>query len=174
MLLRLRRVALLVSLLLLSWQSRAQTTVVTFDNPAPAGVSDSYLNGTFQGIAFGTNQWRWSSPYASDPSNHIYFGSSSGTSRTITFSPAPRTLESLRVYTVTAGTLPLTAGANPPVTRSVTVGSLQTVTTGWSIGATTVTINFSAGDSIGVDDITYRVPGAPTDTTPPSVAINAP
>ena len=59
----------------------AQTsTVVTFDNPAPPGSPDSLLNGIFQGIDFGTSQWRWSGPYGADPTNSVYFASSSGTS----------------------------------------------------------------------------------------------
>ena len=169
-----RRITLLTGLLLLSWQTCAQTTVVTFDSPAPPGSPDSYLNGTYQGIAFGTNQWRWSGPYAADPTNNIYFGSSSGTSRGFIFSPAPRILDSIRVYTVANGTLVLSDGVNAPVTRSITTGSLQSVATGWLLGSTNVTINFTAGDTLGVDDITYRAAGGASDTTPPSVSITAP
>ena len=115
--LTLRRAVLGAVLYLLSLPALAQTTVVTFDSPAPPGSSDSFVNGIFQGINFGTSQWRWSGPYASDPTNNIYFGSGSGTSRTFSFSPAPRVLESMRVYTVAPGTLTLTDGVNPAVTR---------------------------------------------------------
>jgi hypothetical protein len=172
--LQFRRITLLAGLLLAAWQANAQTTVVTFDNPAPPGSSDSFLNGTFQGIAFGTSQWRWSGPYASNPTNNIYFGSGTGTSRTFTFSPAPRILDSIRVYTVVNGTLTISDGVNATVTRSVTTGSLQTVPTAWTQGSTTVTINFTAGQDLGVDDITYRVPGGSSDTTPPTVSITSP
>jgi hypothetical protein len=128
----------------------AQTsTVVTFDNPAPPGSPDSLLNGIFQGIDFGTSQWRWSGPYGVDPTNSVYFASSSGTSRAFTFSPAPRLLNSINVYTTANGTLTLTDGVNPPITRTITIGSMQLVSTGWILGSTTVTVTFSAGWSLG-------------------------
>jgi hypothetical protein len=88
----------------------AQTsTVVTFDNPVPPGSPDSLLNGIFQGIDFGNSQWRWSGPYGADPTNNVYFASSSGTSRSFLFSPAPRLLSSINVYTTANGTLTLDA-----------------------------------------------------------------
>ena len=152
----------------------AQTsTVVTFDNPAPVGSPDSLLNGTLQGINFGTSQWRWSGPYGPDSTNSIYFASASGTSRAFSFSPAPRLLNSINVYTTTNGTLTLTDGVNPPVTRAITTGSMQLVSTSWVLGSTTVTVTFSAGWSLGIDDITHSDVGPP-DTTPPTVSISSP
>lgn len=152
---------------------RAQVEVVTFDDPSPPGAPDSLLNGVFDGIDFGSGQWRWSPPYGSNPTNNVYFASSSGTSRSFTFAGGPRVLESVDVYTVTAGTMTLTDGVNPPVTRTITVGSMQRVTTGWSLPAQTVTVAFTAGWALGVDDITHRAAG-PVDTTPPAVTMTAP
>jgi len=45
----------------------AQTTTVNFDAPAPPGSSFSLLNGVFQGMDFGTGQWRWESAYNVHP-----------------------------------------------------------------------------------------------------------
>jgi hypothetical protein len=54
------RIILLFTVIVVSGfaaHSIAQTsTVVTFDNPAPPGPPDSYLNGIFGGINWGTNQ----------------------------------------------------------------------------------------------------------------------
>jgi len=134
------------------------TTTVTFDSPVPPGSSDSFLNGSFEGINFGTNQWRWETAYLSNPTRHIYFASSSGTSRTFTFSPGPRTLVSMRVFTGVSGTLTLTDNLGQTRTQAITMGSLQLVTTGWTQASTTVTVTFTAGWDLGVDDIVYRNP----------------
>jgi hypothetical protein len=134
------------------------TTTVTFDNPVPAGASQSFLNGLFRGINFGSSQWRWETAYGADPTRHIYFASSAGTSRTFSFSPAPRTLISMRVFTGVAGTLTLSDNLGQSRTQSITTGSMQLVTTGWTQASTTVTVSFTAGWELSVDDIVYRNP----------------
>ena len=103
----------------------------------------------------------------------MYFASSSGTSRALTFSPAPRVLNSVNVYTTANGTLILADGANPPITRTITTSAMQLVSTGWMLGSTTVTVTFSAGWSLGLDDITHSTVGS-SDTTPPTVSISSP
>ncbi len=128
------------------------STTVNFDNPAPPG---STMSGVFQGIDFGTGQWQGSGPYNVNPTNHIYFADSTGTSRTFRFPPAPRVLDSIRVYSTTPGTLTLSDDAGQTFTRAVTTGSLQLVTTGWTRPSTTVTVSFTNGWDLGVDDITY-------------------
>jgi hypothetical protein len=138
--------------------SASTSTTVTFDNPIPPGSSGSFLNGLFQGIDFGTSQWRWENAYGADATRHIYFASGSGTSRTFAFSPGPRTLVSMRVFTGVAGTLTLTDNLGQTRTQSITTGSMQVVTTGWTQPSTTVTVTFSAGWELGVDDIVYRNP----------------
>ena len=130
-----------------------ETTTVNFDNPPPSGT---IMNGVFQGIDFGTGQWAGSGPYSVNSTNHIYFADSTGTSRTFRFSPAPRVLDSLRVYSVTPGTLTLSDDTGQTLIREVTTGSLQFVTTGWAQPATTVTLSFTDRWDLGVDDITYR------------------
>jgi Tol biopolymer transport system component len=130
------------------------TTTVNFDSPAPPG-GPGPLNGVFQGIDFGIGQWAWSGPYNVDPTNNVYFANSTGTSRTFAFSPAPRVLQSLRVYASGAGTMTLSDDAGQTLSRSVTTGSMQLVTTGWTRPASTVTVSFTMGWSLGIDDITY-------------------
>ncbi len=129
---------------------------VTFDNPAPPGSSFSYLNGVFQGIDFGTNSWRWEGPYGVDPTNNIFFDSSSGTSRMFTFSPGPRVLMSMRVFSSSNGTLTLTDNLGQTKTQTITTDSMQTVATNWVQPSTTITVSFTNGWNIGVDDIVYQ------------------
>ena len=39
---------------------------VNFDLPSPSGSLDSLLSGSFGGINFGSNRWRWGGSYAGD------------------------------------------------------------------------------------------------------------
>jgi photosystem II stability/assembly factor-like uncharacterized protein len=128
-----------------------QTTTVDFDNPPPPG----HINGVFEGIDFGWGQWQWSGPYNVNPTNHIYFADSTGTARSFQFSPAPQVLNGLRVYSTSPGTLTLFDDAGQTLTRAVTTGSLQAVATGWTRPSATVTVSFSNGWDLGVDDISY-------------------
>jgi len=136
--------------------SVASTVTVTFDNPAPSGTSGSFLNGIFQGINFGTNQWIWEDGFGPDTTRHIFFGSASGTSRTFTFAPGPRTLVSINVFAPVAGTLTLTDNLGQTRVQAIATGSMQVVTTGWTQASTTMTVNFTRGWELGVDDIVYQ------------------
>src|SRR6266571_5350025 len=104
---------------------------VTFDNPVPPGSSGEVLNGLFQGIDFGSEQWRWESAAGPEGRNAIYFDSYSGNSRTFTFAPAPRTLVSLRVFTEVAGRLTVRDDLDQTMVQEITTGAMQLVTTGW-------------------------------------------
>jgi hypothetical protein len=114
------------------------------------------LNGVFQGINFGTGQWRWSGPFGANPSNFAYFNSAAGTSRSFQFSAGPRVLESVRVFSSVAGTLTLSNNQGQTLNRALTPGGLQTIQTNWTQAATTVTVSFTAGWELGIDNITYR------------------
>jgi photosystem II stability/assembly factor-like uncharacterized protein len=103
-------------------------TTVNFDTPPPPG----HMNGVFEGIDFGVGQWQWTGPYNVDPTNHIYFADSTGTSRSFQFAPGPRVLNGLRVYTPTPGTLTLSDDVGQTFAQAVTTGSLQAVATGWT------------------------------------------
>ena len=89
--------ALVASYLVQPLPVGAVTTTVTFDNPIPPGAPFDLLNGLFQSINFGTASWRWENAYGPNTTNHIFFDSSVGTSRTFTFSLAPKILNSMRV-----------------------------------------------------------------------------
>ena len=130
----------------------AVTTTVNFDTPAPPGGPEP-LDGVFGGIDFGTGQWAWEGPYGVDATNNIYFADSTGTSRTFAFSPAPRVLNSMSVFSPERGTLTLSDDAGQTCTREVTTGSMQLVATGWTRPSATATASFTAGWALGVDDI---------------------
>ncbi len=131
---------------------------VTFDNPVPPGSSGDVLNGLFQGIDFGSEQWRWESAAGPEGRNAIYFDSYSGNSRTFTFAPAPRTLVSLRVFTEVAGRLTVRDDLDQTMVQEITTGAMQLVTTGWTQASTTITVRFTAGWELGVDELTYTTP----------------
>ncbi len=75
--------------------SAAITTTVTFDSPTPPGPADSLIIGSFKGIDFGVNQWRWSTPYAADDTNSVYFDSHVN-ARSFSFAPGSRVLIGMR------------------------------------------------------------------------------
>lgn len=131
------------------------TVTVNFDTPTPPGSPDSTFMGTFQGIVFTANEWYWTGPYASDPTNAVYF-SANVASRTFSFANGARVLKSMRVYTTNNGTLTLTDNTGQSKVQAITTGSMQLVTTNWTIPSTTITVNFTAGWSLGVDDIVYE------------------
>jgi hypothetical protein len=133
-------------------------TTVTFDNPVPPGSPKSQLNGPFQGIDFGTGKWRWEGAWKANNTNNIYFNDDTGTSRTFTFFPSPGLLVSMRVCAGVEGTLTLTDNLGQRKTQTITTGSMQNVTTGWTQASTTITVQFTAGWELAVDDIVYRSP----------------
>jgi hypothetical protein len=139
-------------------QTGKPPVTVTFDDPVPPGRSGDVVNGLFQGIDFGSGQWRWESDAGPEGGNDIYFDSSSGTSRSFRFSPAPRKLLSLRVFTDVAGILTVTDNLGQTKVQAITAGAMQLVTTGWTQASTTVTVRFTAGWELGVDDLTYTTP----------------
>ncbi len=148
------------------------TTTVTFDNPAPSGSPGSLLNGIFQGINFGTGNWDWEGSWESDPTNNIYF-SAQVNSRQFTFSPAPMLLISLHALTDVNGTLTLTDNLGQTKTQTITTGSMQLVTTGWTKASTTVTVSFTAGMELAIDDITYSSPSG-SSTTQSAMLVETP
>jgi hypothetical protein len=129
---------------------------VTFDDPRPAGTSGSLLGGVFQGINFGTGKWRWEGPFNVSSTNHVYFNSSSGTSRSFSFASGPRVLENLSVFATSNGTLTLRDNLGQRITRYVRTGRMYSVPTGWTRASRTVTVIFTGGWDLGVDDIKYR------------------
>jgi photosystem II stability/assembly factor-like uncharacterized protein len=134
--------------------SGAVTTTVNFDTPIPLTPPTGALDGVFEGIDFGTGQWAWEGPFGAGRTNHIYFADWTGTSRTFAFSPAPRVLQSMRVFSPTPGILTLADDAGQTLTSGVANFSMQPVNTGWTRPSTTVTVSFTNGWDLGIDDIT--------------------
>jgi len=66
----------------------------------------------------------------------------------------------MRVFTSGAGTLTLADDLGQTLTRAVATGSMQLVSTGWTLASTVVTVTFGSGWNLGVDDVTYSVAGA--------------
>lgn len=134
--------------------AEAQPTVVNFDTPPPPGASGALLNGVFEGIDFGLGQWRWEAGNV-NPTNHIFFDSGAGTARTFQFDPGPRIVVSVTVFTLTAGTLTLSAAGNPDVVEFIDAGPdhRRTITTNWEEAVTTVTVAFEHGWAMALDDI---------------------
>jgi len=143
-----------VVLLLCSVTAFASTTTVNFDSPAPSVSHDQPINGVFQGINFGNSTWAFEGAYGPDTTNNIYFMSSTAKSAPITFSTAS-VLQSIAVFAGTSGTMTLSDNAGQTLSKAITAGQMYTVTTGWTKAATTVTIGYTAGWSLGVDNITY-------------------
>jgi hypothetical protein len=142
------------AILLCSLPSFASTTTVNFDNPAPGVTSDQPINGTFQGINFGSSRWALEGPYGADSTNNIYFMSSSAKSAAFSFT-TPSVLQSVAVFAGTSGTMTLSDNLGQTVSKSISAGRMYTVSTGWTKSSTTVTLAYTAGWSLGVDNITY-------------------
>jgi hypothetical protein len=129
--------------------------MVDFDTPTPPGSSNSLLSSVFEGIDFGQDQWRWESAWNANPSNHIFFASSSGQSRNFQFARSPAILTGMRVTAAVSGVLTLTDDAGQTFTTSLSANRLVTIETGWTQAAKTVTVSYSAGWELAVDDVTY-------------------
>ncbi|MDJ0928002.1 MAG: right-handed parallel beta-helix repeat-containing protein [Gammaproteobacteria bacterium] len=134
----------------------SEPTLIDFDDPTPPGSSFSFLNGVFEGIDFGTNQWRWEGPYNVNPTNHIFFSSGAGQSRNFSFAEGPRILRRMQVFTPRSGTLTLSDDAGQSYSQFVPTGSLIEIDTDWSLPATTVTVHFTRGWDLGVDNIVFE------------------
>ena len=64
----------------------------------------------------------------------------------------------MNVLTGKNGTLTLTDDLGQTITRTVTTGAMQTLTTGWTRASTKVKVTFTAGWELAIDDIAYRAP----------------
>jgi hypothetical protein len=120
------------------------------------------MPATFGGVSWAqgsNNSWRWESAFGPDRTNHVYFDSPTGVSRTFSFL-APQILVSVDAFGDQAGTLTLADDKTQTVSLSVTTGKMFTLTTGWKIPSTTVTVTYTAGWTLGLDNIVYQLPPA--------------
>ena len=79
------------------------TTSVDFDNPVPPGKSGSTL-GLFAGINWGGRWCWWSAQPGMDMTNHANFCKRGVSSRSFSFSPAPKTLLTVTLVSSVQGT----------------------------------------------------------------------
>jgi hypothetical protein len=139
----------------------AQVAVVDFDNPAPPAAQGGFLRGEFGDIDWGSSQWRLSGPYGPNNTNSVYFGSGSGRSRDIAFTAGARVLDSLEVYALTNGTLTISDDQGQSTQQNIETGSMQSVATGWSQASNVITISFTAGWDLGLDNIMHSTAEPP-------------
>jgi hypothetical protein len=79
----------------------------------------------------------------------------------------------MRVFTGVNGTITLTDDRGQTKIQFITTGSMQLLTTGWLLGSSTVTVTFSAGWELGIDDLVFRELSS-ADTIAPTVEVTAP
>jgi hypothetical protein len=133
----------------------AVENVVNFDSPAPSGSSGSILSGTFGGIQFGQGQWRWEGAWKAANSNHIYFNNGSGQSRDFQFVDSSGVLTGVQLMAAVAGTVTLSDEAGQTFTRSMPTGQLINIKTGWTEASGTITVNYTAGWELALDNIEF-------------------
>lgn len=136
----------------------AQTAKLDFDNPRPPGASGSRLPALFGGIAWpqtAGSGWAWEGAWSADPTAHVYFDSSAGTARSLTFITR-QVLAGLTVFGNRTGTLTITDDAGQRLMFAVTAtGRLFVVTTGWTLASGVVTFTYTAGWELGFDDLLF-------------------
>jgi hypothetical protein len=114
-----------------------------------------YKNLNFDG------NWSWERSSPENSLNHVYFAPGL-TSGTFTFNSGPRRLISMKVSANPAGTITVQDDNSPQQVASqlipVTTGLSVDVPINWTKKATTITVSFTAQNSIGIDTITYEGP----------------
>jgi hypothetical protein len=128
---------------------------VNFDSPAPSGSSGSILSGAFGGIQFGEGQWRWEGAWKASTSNHIYFNNGSGRSRDFRFVDSSGVLTGAQLMATVAGTVTISDEAGQTFTRSLPTGQLINIQTGWTEPSGTITVNYTAGWELALDNIEF-------------------
>lgn len=148
---------------LVATTARAQTKVVTFDNPAPSARPGA-MPATFDGMTFGPN-WSWEAAWNADPTNNIYFSTPFSNTQSFGFAQ-PAIFVSVQVVGDLAGTLRLADDQGQTVTFQVAqTGKMYTVITGWTKPSKTVSATYTQNWNLAFDNFTYQVP---TVTPPPS------
>ena len=128
---------------------------------APPGLSSNdYMPSRWAGINWGTttnSRWRFTGAYGVNSTNGVYFDSSTGTSRVLTFAYGPATFDTLRFYRETNGAINYTVSNGSDTNASGSCTSSCLVNTGFTTATTSVTVTITQGWDVGVDDIRYRV-----------------
>lgn len=130
---------------------------LTFD-PCPAASLTTY-----QGVDFGRSQWSCEGAWSKFTTSNIYFSNNTVNDstcptcvkRTLAF-VSQQVLVSIQAVTDLAGTLTLTSDAGETVSAAVSTSGITTVTTGWAKPAKTITVQFSQGWHVALDNLVYR------------------
>ena len=129
----------------------AQTTVADFDNPACSGRGV----GVYQGIDFSQSPWNCENPGLTGQTGTSiswYHRINTGQFKLQT----PGTLLSLNAATSTgSGTLTISTDAGESFSRSINT-TFQTLPTGFKKAASIITVNYSGGRTIELDNIMYQ------------------
>ena len=131
------------------------TTTIDFNSHQ----SNVNLNGQYPTsvIDWGTNVWWVAAPWGQFTTNSISFNRAGITSGSLSF-VIPKRLVSIKAYNggTTASTITLSCAGNTTTVQSVAVNQLVTISTGWTVGCSTVTVGSSNGWDTNLDDLTYN------------------
>jgi hypothetical protein len=135
--------------------SGVTTTTVDFNSrQANYNLSGQYPTGV---IDWGTNVWWVATPWGQFTTNSISFNRAGITSGAFSF-VNPKRLVSVKAYNggSTASTITLSCAGNTNKVQTVAAGQLLTISTGWTVGCSTVTIGSSNGWDTNLDDVTFN------------------
>ena len=141
-------------LALAATEASAQTTVANFDSPACSGRGV----GVYQGIDFSLSPWDCENPGLTGQTGTSiswYHRISSGQFKLQT----PGTLLSLNAATTTgSGTLTISTDAGESFSHAIDT-TFQTLLTGFTKAASVITVKYSGGRTIELDNIMYQTGG---------------
>lgn len=155
--------------------SVAGATTVNFDNPQCPNLN-SFLTGIFGGINWGSAPWGCEIAGSPTDTTISVSWNKQVTSGTFSFT-SPSVLQSLNAGTSSgSGTLTISTDAGETLSRTLTSGvAAPLVTTNFVKPATAVTVTFTNGWSIELDNITYSnqaVVGISVSSPSASVVVN--
>jgi len=138
---------------LIATSTRAQTTVVTFDNPLCAGNV-----GVYQGIDFSLSPWVCEKTNLTGQTGTSISWSQQITTGRFKFE-LPRVLVSLSAAATSgSGVLTVTTDAGESFSHSIDT-AFQTLHTGFTEAASVVTVLYPGGKTIQLDNITFQAAG---------------
>lgn len=130
-------------------------TTLIFDNPTPPGSAGTTIIGVYKDVDWGSGAWVWEAAFGPDPNNNISFSSNDMTPRSFSFA-RPRVLQSMRLYSISDGTLVLSSDGGETKSQFIPAGRMLTVATGWTKQAIRITVSFTGGWDLGIDQIIYQ------------------
>jgi hypothetical protein len=131
------------------------TTTIDFNShQADVNLNGQYPTGV---IDWGTNVWWVAAPWGQFTTNSISFNRSGMTSGSFTF-VSPKRLVSIKAYNggAVASTITLSCSGNTPTVQIVPTAQLVTISTGWTVSCSTVTVGSSNGWDTNLDDLIYN------------------